>query len=160
MPKKYLIASLILGVLVVGFIFLSQNSGTPPNLPPVAPPLNSNPAVITTPPSGAAPVPVQTSAESFIISYNANGFNPKILTVPKGAMITFKNLSVSDFWPASGVHPTHAGYPTTGGCVGSTFDACGPIPPGGSWSFKFDILGVWGYHDHLNTSLSGKVFVQ
>ena len=156
MSKKYLIGASVLLILVAAFIFLNRDGGTPPNLPPVMPSLNSNPAVVTTEPAGVVPVPAQT----FEISYDSNGFSPKDITIPKNSTVTFKNLSSSNFWPASGIHPAHTAYPTTGGCIGSTFDACKPIPPGDSWSFKFEIPGAWNYHDHLNAAISGKITVQ
>lgn len=156
MSKKYLIGASVLLILVAAFMFLNRGSGTPPNLPPVMPSLNSDPAVVTTQPAGAVPAP----AQNFVISYDSNGFSPKNITIPKNSTVTFKNLSFSNFWPASGVHPTHAAYPATGGCIGSTFDACESIPPDGSWSFKFEIPGAWSYHDHLNAALFGKITAQ
>ena len=63
-------------------------------------------------------------------------------------------------WPASAFHPTHKAYPTTGGCLGSTFDACKGVLPGESWSFKFDIAGSWKYHDHLKPIVFGTIVVE
>ena len=63
-------------------------------------------------------------------------------------------------WPASAMHPSHKEYPTTGGCLGSAFDACKGVKPGESWPFKFDIAGNWKYHDHLNPKNFGAIIVQ
>ena len=63
-------------------------------------------------------------------------------------------------WTASAVHPTHRAYPTTGGCLGSTFDACKGVQPGASWSFRFDIAGTWKYHNHLNPNNTGAIVVE
>ncbi|MEK9182927.1 MAG: hypothetical protein AAB849_00245 [Patescibacteria group bacterium] len=72
----------------------------------------------------------------------------------------FKNQSARSMWPASGFHPTHTVYPTTGGCLGSTFDACKGVLPGESWSFQFDIAGSWKYHNHLNPADFGMIVVE
>ena len=94
------------------------------------------------------------------VTYTNNGFSPATITIKAGGTITFKNTSSRNMWPASGKHPTHTDYPTTGGCIGSTFDACKAIAPGGEWSFVFDIKGTWGYHDHVNPSSFGKIIVE
>ena len=155
MPKKYIAGASVVLILVVAVILISRNGGTPPNLPPVSPSLNSNPAVVTTQPNDAA-----APAQDFVISYDSNGFSPANITVPKNSTVTFKNLGTANFWPASNPHPIHTDYPEKGGCINSIFDACKPIPPGSSWSFKFDVPGTWGYHDHMHARFSGTVTVQ
>ena len=100
------------------------------------------------------------SKNTVAVSYGAEGFSPDTTTIKKGDTVLFKNESSDDIWPASGPHPAHTAYPTTGGCIGSTFDACAKIPPGGSWSFIFDIAGTWSYHDHLNSGRTGTIIVQ
>ncbi len=102
----------------------------------------------------------QTPAAGEVVSYTGSGFSPQTLTVLQGSTVVFKNDSSSDVHVASNPHPLHNGYPTTGGCVSSTFDSCANIAPGQSWSFKFDIVGSWGYHNHLNPSQGGTIVVQ
>lgn len=94
-----------------------------------------------------------------IITYTDVGYSPNILNIKSGTTVIFKNNSSKAMWTASGVHPTHRLYPTTGGCIGSTFDACKGIQPGDSWSFTFDIPGTWKYHNHVNPSDTGSVIV-
>jgi len=94
------------------------------------------------------------------VFYTDSGFTPSVLTIKTGQSVTFVNDSSNDFWPASAVHPTHAGYPTTGGCLGSTFDACAALSPGSSWTFTFEIPGSWPYHDHLNARRFGTIVVE
>lgn len=101
-----------------------------------------------------------SASASATVIYTDKGFFPAPVTIRKGETVVFKNNASDSMWVASNPHPTHSGYPTTGGCVGSTFDACKNIPPGGSWSFTFDISGTWGYHNHLNPSESGTIVVQ
>lgn len=101
-----------------------------------------------------------TQNQQNVVTYSDSGFSPASLTVKKGDTVTFKNTASDNMRVASNPHPIHNGYPTTGGCVSSTFDSCNNITPGQSWSFKFDITGSWGYHNHLNPSEGGTIVVQ
>ena len=96
----------------------------------------------------------QTEESANVIIYSDNGYAPNSITIKAGESVTYKNQSSRAMWPASAMHPTHRVYPTTGGCLGSTFDACRGVLAGGSWTFTFDIAGTWKYHDHLNPSAS------
>lgn len=113
----------------------------------------------------SAPVSMPVSqeiapAQDHIITYTDTGYSPNTLQVKVGTTVTFKNGSSRSMWVASGVHPTHRLYPTTGGCLGSTFDACRGIQPGDSWPFTFDIAGTWKYHNHLKPSDAGTIIVE
>lgn len=147
------IAALVVIVIVVGGYLLLNKSETP------VLPTPAEVATITeraaTPVAPAAPV-----AEQFVIHYSDVGYSPNPLRVPVGATVVFKNESSRTMWPASAMHPTHAEYPTVGGCFGSTFDACRGVQLGDAWSFKFDIVGSWKYHDHLKPSVYGVVVVE
>lgn len=92
--------------------------------------------------------------------YYTNGFAPNPLKIKVGETVTFKNDGAKPIWVASAVHPTHTAYPTTGGCIGSTFDSCANIAAGKSWSFKFDFVGSWKYHNHLNPTDTGMIIVE
>jgi len=164
MSKKasIVIAALIILILVGGFVF--QNSGfrvaAPTDDSGIAGDPNNNGAADIVP-ENEAPVGADDS-ESLVetITFTDSGYSPQTLTVQKGTSVTFRNMGSSNFWPASAIHPTHKVYPTTGGCLGSTFDACSGLTPGSSWTFKFDIAGTWNYHDHINPALRGTVVVQ
>lgn len=95
-----------------------------------------------------------------VVIYTGSGFSPSTITIKQGDTVAFENKASDNVRIASNPHPIHNGYPTTGGCVSSTFDSCGNIPPGQMWLFKFDIAGSWGYHNHLNPSQGGTVVVQ
>lgn len=112
------------------------------------------------PPSSDATVPESTVEKENVVIYADSGYSPAVLKIKKGEMVVFKNQSSKAMRPASAMHPTHRVYPTTGGCLGSTFDACVGIQPGKTWSFKFDILGTWKYHDHLNPGATGAIAVE
>ena|SRR3989338_286020 len=112
---------------------------------------------LDTMPEGTAAVP--PSAKTWTVKYDGQKFAPSIITIQKGDNVRFVNEGDGSFWPASNSHPTHDLYPNKGGCINSAFDACEVLPPGADFSFKFDIDGQWGYHDHLNTNATGTVVV-
>ncbi len=104
--------------------------------------------------------PTPETSDVNVITYTDTGYSPSSLTIKAGEAVTFKNESSRSMWPASAMHPTHKLYPTTGGCIGSTFDACQGVLPGGSWSFQFDVAGEWKYHDHLDPTKFGTIIVE
>lgn len=124
----------------------SSSATVPANQPPAA----QNPA-------GTSPT---TQAAENVVTYTDSGWSPSSITIRKGDTVIFKNTASDAMRVASNPHPVHTGYPTTGGCVGSTFDSCANIAPGSSWSFTFDFVGSWGYHNHMNPSEMGTVVVQ
>ena len=91
--------------------------------------------------------------EGKTITYTDNGFSPAELNVKSGDTVTWKNMSNSEMWPASAMHPTHTAYPGSGieKCgtdeEESIFDACRGIGIGEQFSFTFNIPGEWFYHD-------------
>ena len=103
---------------------------------------------------------VQEAVEGNKVEITSSGFTPRILKVKTGEMVTFVNMDTKPHWPASAVHPTHGEYPEGGGCIGSTFDACGGLKTGESYSFTFQHKGEWNYHDHLNSGLTGTIIVE
>ena len=76
---------------------------------------------------------------------------PRELKIKKGDTVTWTNRDSSPTWPASAIHPSHQVYPG--------FDALRAINAGESYSFTFDKVGSWRYHDHLNPSSGGEVEV-
>lgn len=97
-----------------------------------------------------------------IVIYTDAGFDPKEIVIVAGKTVTFVNRSTRPFSVASNVHPTHTLYPESSDsdCLGSTFDACGGVPSGSTWSFTFTKVGTWGFHDHLNPTRTGSVVVK
>src|SRR5258708_2675615 len=88
---------------------------------------------------------------STTVSIKDDSFSPNPLTIKKCTKVIFKNDSSSSAWPASDLHPTHGIYPE--------FDPKEGYSPGKSWSFIFNRIGKWPYHDHLNPSTHGKIIV-
>lgn len=87
-----------------------------------------------------------------IIHIHDRGFDPQKIIIDQQTILIFENIGKNDHWPASNIHPTHDIYPE--------FDPQKPIKPGESWSFTFDKVGEWRYHDHLYPTLSGTITVK
>ncbi len=166
-----LIIVVVVAVLLVGAIYYWGGPvapATPTTIGTGAVPGNTvggNISGTTTTASGSIPgnvngVPGQNVQTQNVVTFTDNGFIPSTLTVAKGTTVVFVNNSAAALRVSSDPHPLHNGYPTTGGCVASTFDSCSNIQPGGRWSFKFDTVGTWGYHDHLNPVLKGTIVVR
>jgi plastocyanin len=120
---------------------------------------------ITTITTTKATKTVSTISEVTIKITN-NGFVPKEIEITKGTKVTWVNESSNPSWPASAVHPTHRVYPGSGieKCGTSEekniFDACRNLKPGEKWSFTFNKVGEWYYHDHSNPSFTGEITVK
>jgi len=143
--NKIIIGVIIIVIIALGGYLLFKNYNAPtPNSD-----TSSQPTAQETP-----------IAETNIVVYTDTGFSPNPINIKAGDTVTFKNASSQSMWTASAIHPTHNQYPTTGGCLGSTFDACQGIRPGLSWSFKFDLVGTWKYHNHLNPTHFGAIIVE
>ncbi|MFN7088750.1 MAG: Kazal-type serine protease inhibitor domain-containing protein, partial [Candidatus Paceibacteria bacterium] len=100
-----------------------------------------------------APLSKNVSAvdsETFIIIQNGI-FSPDIVKIKKGGKVTWVNKSERAVWPASNPHPIHTGYPG--------FDAFRGLKTGETYSFVFERIGSWKYHDHLNPFIGGIIEV-
>lgn len=149
--NKTIIVVAIVAVVILGGYFLLREANQP-----VAPfPQPSSGQTIPQPSVDRMPV-----AKENVVTYTNAGYSPATLQIKKGETVTFKNKSSKSMWTSAATHPTHRDYPITGGCLGSTFDACKGVQPGDSWSFKFDIVGAWKYHNHTNSSNTGTIVVE
>lgn len=86
-----------------------------------------------------------------VIHMTKDGFSPATIAVSQNSAVTFTNEDAVPHWPASNIHPTHGIYPE--------FDPKEEVPPGMSWTFVFDKIGTWRFHDHLNPTWIGQVKV-
>ena len=118
-----------------------------------------------TEPEAAPPETSIDTSNEHTIEITSSGFSPKTLDVKKGDKVNFINKGTSDSWPASVIHPTHLAYPGsdikkcgTAEAV-NIFDACKGLAQEESYSFTFDEIGSWSYHDHLNPSKTGTIIV-
>lgn len=158
--KKILLTVAILVVVLVGWVVFKKNNNVVVNTPTPTPSSVLTPLV--SPELTVGPSPVVSKN---IVTYTDLGYTPNILTVKKGEIVIWKNESSNSMWTASAVHPTHKVYPGTDitACGTQTllpmFDSCGRIETGQSWSFTFNNVGTWGYHNHVNSSHFGKIIV-
>lgn len=89
---------------------------------------------------------------AFVTIKEDGTFDPPIVIIKKGGTVTWGHKKEGmSFRPASNDHPTHTIYPG--------FDALQDLGYGETYSFAFHIIGIWGYHDHLHPSITGKVQV-
>jgi len=139
MKRAFLIGS------VVALVVLSACSG--------------NAAIVQKESGGISQTSTQKSTDSqsattdqIIVTYTNEGFSPSTIQVKKRSEVVFVNNSTKAFWPASAPHPVHTDYPE--------FDAKASLGPGKSFSFVFEKVGSWGYHNHLDSSKTGTVNVK
>ena len=158
--KKILFTAIVLVVMLASWFFLKNKRdvvGTP------TPTASSVPTLSVSPESTLSPTPVISGN---VITYMDSGYSPSTITIKKGETVTWKNEGSKPMWTASAMHPTHRVYPGTdiSACGTQTllpmFDSCGRIESGQSWSFTFNNVGTWGYHNHLDSSKFGKVVVE
>lgn len=131
----------------------SISSQSPPETEPTTEPTGEQEPE----PELATPAP-----KTVTVSYSNGGFSPQQTTINSGDTVLFTNNSNHGMWVGSDNHPTHTGYPesTSGDCLGSSFDSCVEITTGSSWSFVFNSIGSWGYHNHTRVGKTGTVIVQ
>jgi len=91
------------------------------------------------------------AARKWSVAAKDGAFFPAEIKIRKGDTVVWTNFDSSPAWPASAFHPTHEVYPG--------FDARTALNQGQSYSFTFDKVGNWKYHNHLNPSSTGLVEV-
>ncbi|MHB1086719.1 MAG: cupredoxin domain-containing protein, partial [Minisyncoccota bacterium] len=87
----------------------------------------------------------------FTVTLTETGFVPSRMLINKGDTVVFTSEIDREFWPASDSHPTHGRYPG--------FDPGRALVKGESWAFTFEKAGAWTFHDHLSSSVQGKILV-
>lgn len=85
------------------------------------------------------------------VVYTNEGYFPKEISVKKGDTLKFVNMSDRMIWTASDEHPAHTIYPE--------FDQKTSAAKGNEYSFTFEKVGTWGYHNHNNSRHIGTVIV-
>lgn len=141
--KNFIWALVIIVVLGGGYL-LWQNSNT------------ATPSPTPTPTPTGAPM-------TATVTYAAEGFSPSEVTIKKGGTVTWTNSSGGEMWIASAQHPSHMVYAGTSreehcpDAAGTAFDQCAGST--GNYSFTFQKVGTWNYHDHLSAQKFGKVIV-
>ncbi len=86
-----------------------------------------------------------------IVKLTKTGFVPSEIRVHKGESVRWLNESGQDGTVNSADHPTHRLY---------TFLNLGVFSSGSNIQAKFDNLGSFNYHNHLEPSQTGRVIVE
>jgi plastocyanin len=91
--------------------------------------------------------------DSAQVSILKEGFTPQTITIAKNQQVTWINQDENPHQVASDPHPIHDGL--------AGFDSEEPLAKGDSFSFIFEEVGTYTYHDHLNPStIKGIVIVK
>lgn len=144
MSKSGIIGVIIVVIVIVVGVIIFGKMSTSQSEQPIAqqsPPQNQSSSSAKT-----------DEAVSHRVEYTNQGFSPHSITIKKGETVTWVNKSGDSMWVASNPHPTHTDYPG--------FDELQGVPNGGTYSFTFEKIGNWGYHNHLEPSNQGIVVVQ
>jgi len=165
---KTVIAIVIVILVVGGGYFLFASKSQAPVVNPAldntttSAPLettNPNPPAQATPGGELAP----STPQVVTITYDGTNFTPASVTIKKGDAVKFVNSTTGAMWIASDPHPTHQGYSGTTASqhcpdtAGTAFDECSA---GASYTFTFQKIGSWGYHNHANHNARGTIIVQ
>lgn len=150
----------IILVIAGGWYFYSVQTVSAP----VAPSVETQTATGTN--AGAnVPTPTTSSASmSATVKLTSSGFSPATVTITKGGTVTWVSESGSPMWVAVAMHPSHELYDNTSKDEHCDGDYSGPAPfdqcsSGGNYSFTFNQVGTWKYHNHVNKSQFGTVIV-
>lgn len=98
--------------------------------------------------SGAATSSTKAAAT---ITFTDSGFSPAVTTVKVGDTIQVTNNSSQPLQFDSNPHPAH---------TDETELNIGEVAPGESRTFTVTKAGHWGFHDHLDASLTGTLNVR
>lgn len=85
------------------------------------------------------------------VTLTQNGWSPATLTIKAGQTVTWVNKSGTKATVNSNPHPIHTDYQPLN---------LGSFPDGGTLSLIFPKAGTYGYHNHLNPSMTGTIVVQ
>lgn len=103
----------------------------------------------TQPASAPATVPAA-------VTYSLAGFSPASVTVKKGTAVMWTNVS------SGGMRVAATSGLAAGNCAEgapASFDQCVASVPGSQWSFAFNEIGTWKYHNTEKKEFGGTVTV-
>ncbi len=109
-------------------------------------------------------IPDTIGSDAEVITYRERQFQPNTVSIQPGQVVMWRNED-QVFWPAANLHPTHKQYPGSNIMKCATderamiFDACEAMGTGAVYAFRFNEVGEWQYHDHINPQARGVVIV-
>jgi plastocyanin len=152
MSKNIIITIIVIVLVILGIFLYKQQASAPATIPnnpqriAVGEPNPSTPANEVPPRNDATHTP-----ETITITYTDLGFSPRDVTIDQGDTVVFENRSTKAFWPASDNHPDHLIYPE--------FDSKKPVQIGALYSFVFERVGAWKFHNHSKAIYGGTITV-
>jgi plastocyanin len=93
-----------------------------------------------------------TFSKYLVVEYKAEGFVPKTMKIRVGTSVTFVNTIANDMWVASNPHPLHTGL--------KGFDQLKSTPKGGKYTYTFNTIGNYSYHNHAKPQNTGLIIVE
>lgn len=155
----------VVGILVIaglGYWAYTAQAPAPATNVNVETPAATNPGSTDTGVGAGAGVDVGIGDASATVTYSASGFSPQEIAIKRGGTVTWNNSGGGAMWVASAQHPTHTTYSGTtlaahcDDATDTSFDQCAAAS---TYSFTFDKVGTWPYHNHSNSSHFGRVIV-
>lgn len=92
-----------------------------------------------------------TSPEAKMVTFDDNGYTPSTFNIAAGDTVTWTNKGSKSGTVNSDPHPDHTDYPPLN---------LGTIQVGSTVSLKFDTVGTYKYHNHLDSSQYGAIIVK
>ncbi len=90
------------------------------------------------------------------VVYSDSGYSPAEITIKKGEAVNFINKSKIPLWTASNPHPQHTDLPGF-----DTAEVLNRLPTlSENFSYTFNKVGRWGYHNHNWPAHTGFVIVK
>ena len=112
--------------------------------------LHNSPSKTPTSSQSQNSTPVTNQSTSNTINFDGSKFSPATLTVKSGTTVTIKNTSSNDVQMESNPHPVHT----------DDIDLnVGLVSAGQSKTFIVIKTGSFGYHDHLDPSIQGRITI-
>ena len=97
----------------------------------------------------------QTQTAAGTVTFSDSGVSPSTVTIKFGESLTWVNNSSKSVQVGSANHPTHTlNQELTSG------EFVTELAPGASATVTLTKKGTWGYHNHLDPSVTGKVVVE
>jgi len=158
---KYIVGIIVVVLVIWGIIYTSSSSTAPATQTASSPTSTSD--VSTTPTPTPTASPTSSSAKTVEVDYTNSGFSPTSVSINLGDTVNFVNKSSESMWIGSNNHPSHTLYSGTTlrehcpDTAGTAFDQCGT---GDTYSFTFEKVGTWGYHNHRDASMLGTIIVK
>lgn len=103
------------------------------------------------PASSSANTSAEQSNAAATLTYTDNGFSPSSITVKSGDTVAIKNNSSQTMQLDSDPHPVHTNDPELN---------VGTVEAGKTVTFKVEVKGTHGVHNHLDSSETATIIVQ